>query len=302
MLRAIALIVPLLLATVVQGEESSSTAKELRAAIQKNAGGEVKLAYQFRVGEVFRTKVTHLATVDTKVKGVQQLVKTRTVSAKSWHIQNIDASGNITFVHSVDWVDLWNSVSDRPEIAMDSRKDKTAPAGYEHVLESVGKPLATITISPSGKVIARKDARPQFNPGISDLTVPLPDRLVKVGSKWHVDEEVRLQDEQKRVKLVQVRHQYTLDNVQTGVATISVATQTLTPIDDPKFEAQLVQRMQQGTIKFDIDAGRVLSREMNLDESVLGFSGADSSMQYVARYTEEQMSDEVARKPAASAQ
>ena len=136
-----------------------------------------------------------------------------------------------------------------------------------------------------------------FNPGIGDLTVPLPEKAIKVGAKWHLDEEVKLSDEQRRVKLVQVRHQYTLDKVESGVATISVATQSLTPVDDPKFEAQLVQRMQKGTIRFDVDAGRILARQMDLDETVLGFSGADSSMQYVARYSEEPVKAEVAGKP-----
>ena len=136
-----------------------------------------------------------------------------------------------------------------------------------------------------------------FNPGIGDLTVPLPEQAIKIGERWHVDEEVKLQDEQRRVKVVQVRHRYTLDKVETGVATISVATQSLTPIDDPKFEAQLIQRMQKGTIRFDVDVGRVLSRQMDLDETVIGFGGPDSNMHYVARYSEEPLEEEVASRP-----
>lgn len=296
MTRFCSLTLVLLLAVVAQAEDNASPSKELRDATQKYAGGEVTLAYKFKAGEVFRTKVTHLATVDTKVNGVQQVVKTRTISGKAWKIENVDAQGNTTFVHMVEWVDLWNSVSDRPEVAYDSRKDTSTPPGYEHVAQSIGQPLASITINPAGQVVNRKDARPQFNPGISDLTVPLPNKAVKVGDKWHVTEEVKLQDEQKRIKVVQVRHQYTLDDVQTGVATIRVTTQVLTPINDPKFEAQLVQRMQKGIIKFDIDAGRVISRQMDLDETVLGFSGPESSMQYVARFQEEQLAEDVAQR------
>jgi hypothetical protein len=274
----------------------SSSAFTLLADDTASSTEPVLLTYKFREGEVFRTKVTHLATVDTKVKGVQQVVKTRTTSGKSWHIKKVDAEGNITFLHQVDWVDLWNSITDRPEITLDTRKDETAPAGYEHVLESVKQPLAAITINRHGQVIARKDARPQFNPGIGDLTVPLPDKPVKPGDKWHVTEEVRVSDEQKRVKVVQVKHQYTLEKIETGVATIRVATGLITPIDDPKFEAQLVQRMQKGTIRFDAVEGRIHSRQMDLDETVLGFSGPESSMQYVARYSEEQVADDVAQK------
>lgn len=281
MRRVLIVMVPLLLATVSQAEE-------------------YKLVYKLNPGETIRNKVTHLATVDTNVKGVNQVVKTRSVSCKSWQIEQVDAKGNVTLTHAVEWVDLWNKVSDRPEIKYDSRTQEKAPPGYEHVSLSMGKPLATITINAAGRITSRKDMQPMFNPGIGDLTVPLPEQPIKVGGKWHVDEEVKLQDEERRVKEVKVRHQYTLDKVETGVATISVATQPLTPINDPKFEAQLIQRMQKGTIRFDIDAGRVLSRQMDLDETVIGFSGPDSNMHYTARYSEEPLGAEVAgnNKPA----
>jgi len=48
-----------------------------------------------------------------------------------------------------------------------------------------------------------------------------------------------------------------------------------------------MQQLTNGTVKFDIDAGRVLKKQMEWDESVVGFNGADSMMKYVARYTEE---------------
>lgn len=278
MRRLLIVIVSLLLASVAQAEE-------------------YKLVYKLKAGETIRNKITHLATVDTNVKGVNQVVKTRSVSCKTWQIEKVDAKGNVTLTHAVEWVDLWNKVSDRPEIKYDSRVDEKAPPGYEHVSLSIGQPLATITINAAGRITSRKDTQPTFNPGIGDLTVPLSEQAIKIGGKWHVDEEVKLQDAERRVKEVKVRHQYTLDKVETGVATIYVATQPLTPINDPKFEAQLIQRMQKGTIRFDIDAGRVLSRQMDLDETVIGFSGPDSNMHYVARYTEEPLAEEVATKP-----
>lgn len=51
--------------------------------------------------------------------------------------------------------------------------------------------------------------------------------------------------------------------------------------------SQPVQRMQKGTIQFDIDAGRLLHKQIELGESILGFSGAESHMNYLSRTTEE---------------
>ena len=89
------------------------------------------------------------------------------------------------------------------------------------------------------------------------------------------------------VKVVKARQKFTLTKVETGIATIAVNTEILTPVNDPQVQSQLVQRMQHGTIKFDLEAGRIHSKQMDLDETVIGFSGAESIMQYLARLTED---------------
>src|SRR5262245_60920176 len=47
-----------------------------------------RLAYRFTAGETVRTKVVHLATVETKIKGVAQTTKSRTVSTRAWRIRS----------------------------------------------------------------------------------------------------------------------------------------------------------------------------------------------------------------------
>jgi hypothetical protein len=88
-------------------------------------------------------------------------------------------------------------------------------------------------------------------------------------------------------KAIQTRQRYELEKVDFGVATIAVETQVLTPVDDPKIRVQLIQRLTKGHLRFDIAAGRIVSQRTDLDETVLGFSGADSSMHYVARFDEQ---------------
>jgi len=45
--------------------------------------------------------------------------------------------------------------------------------------------------------------------------------------------------------------------------------------------------LSNGTIKFDIDAGRMISKELGWDKVVVGFSGAGSVMDYSARLDEQ---------------
>ncbi|MCI0335048.1 MAG: DUF6263 family protein [Planctomycetes bacterium] len=245
------------------------------------------LAYKFAAGDEIRTKVVHLVTVETTIKGVNQTASTRSVSTKLWKIARIEPTGNIVFEHSVEDVNMWQNVTGRQEVRYNSTTDRAPPPGHEHIAASLGKVLSVITMDKCGRILARDDKQKQFNPGIGDLTIPFPAEPVKAGGTWSIPNEVRVSLDDGTVKKVATRQRYKLDKVEAGVATINVETQMLTPVNDPKVQSQLVQRLQKGTIKFDIDAGRLIHKQMDLDESVYGFSGPDSHMQYLARFTEE---------------
>ena len=306
MVRTLGLILFGVVVSVVNfasAEEPSALTDKLNTAVKKVANEqEYRLSYKLAVGDIIRSKVSQLVTVDTKIKGNEQTARSRSISNKHWKVEAIDAKGNIRFVHQIDDVDMWESVTGRQEVKYNSREDKKVPANYEIVADSIGKPLATITITPQGKIISREDAVKKINPGIGDLTIPFPETPLKVGAEWGVPEEISVRHEDRAIKKIQVRQLYRLTKVESDVATILVETQVLTPVNDPKLQSQLVQRLQRGTIKFDIAAGRLLSKVMELNETELGFNGADSSMNYLAKFSEEAIAaTEVAQKPAASA-
>ena len=258
-------------------------------AAGESSGGDktYRLQYTFSPGEVLNCKVTHLVTVETKIRGVTEVAKTRSVSTKTWRIEDVADNGEITFTYTVEDAKMWQQLTGRQEIRYDSTSDEEPPAEYRHVADTVGKPMATVTINPSGKIVRRENAQPQFNPGIGDLTVPLPAKAIRVGQQWTTEGEtvVRLPDQ--RVKRIKTRQVYKLTKVQTGIATISVQTQIITPVNDPVIQSQLIQRVKQGEVKFDIDAGRVRSQQMDIDETVVGFNGPNSIMKYLARLSEE---------------
>jgi len=83
-----------------------------------------------------------------------------------------------------------------------------------------------------------------------------------------------------------VRELYTLKKVKTGVATLSVRSQPLTPLNEESVRAQVVQQMSNGEIRFDVDNGYMLSKQLDWDETIVGFQGANSLMEYRARFSE----------------
>lgn len=87
--------------------------------------------------------------------------------------------------------------------------------------------------------------------------------------------------------MVRFRELYKLDKVSLGVATVSVRSEMITIITEPKEEAQVLQQLSNGTVRFDMQAGRMISKDLTWDKRVVDFAGPGSSMEYNSRLSEE---------------
>jgi hypothetical protein len=265
--------------------ETVSAKSEVKSETSEN-GNSYLLSYKLRANEKIVSEVTHLATTNTKINDVSQSSQSRTVSSKVWEVKSVDKSGNMTFTQSVASVDLSQQVADGSEIRYNSATDKEAPPAFRAVAETIGKPLATITITSWGEVTDRSEKATGGNLGMGDITIPMPKEAITIGQQWETDREIRVRRTDGSPKIVKVRELYTLEKVSAGVAVISIRSEPLTPLREPEIEAQAIQQMSNGEVRFDIDAGRLISKSLAWDKTVVGFSGAGSVMEYSARLDE----------------
>lgn len=244
------------------------------------------LRYKFTPGEVIRTEIVHRAAVQTTIDGTTQKAETQSKSIKTWRVNEVTPQA-VTFMHMVESIDMWQRAQGRKEVRYNSRTDNEAPPGYEEVAKAVGVPLTIVTMDDRGKIIKRQEKRAQPTSMSTQMTMPLPESPIGINGTWTSPLEVEVVLKDGATKKIQTRQKFTLEKVVDNVATIAVDSQILTPVSDPAIEAQLIQRLSSGTVRFDIEAGRVLSQQLDLDRHVIGFSGAASSMHYVTRFTEE---------------
>lgn len=262
-----------------------------------------KLEYKLKPGEQIVSKVYHEAETQTNISGSSEDSRSQTTSIKVWEVKSTAKDGNITFVYSIDSVDMQQSIGEGEEIKFNSKSDKEAPKIFQRVAETVQKPLATITINRFGEVVKRDNELKSPLMGIGDLAVPLPPEPVAVGAEWQVPRDLRVRLDDGTYKVIKVRELYKLEKVSNGIATIRMESQPLTPVSDPSIEAQLIQQLSKGSIKFDLDTGRLISKKLDWSENVVGFRGAESSMRYNATWSEELLpatARTAATKPAAS--
>jgi hypothetical protein len=268
-------------------------AAEPTADGQPETGSEKHLLrYRFRPGETVRSKVVQQTKIETTISGTTQTAEMTSISVKAWRVTDVADNGQVTFDTMIEAVDMRQQMSGRQEVRYNSKTDAKAPPGYETAAESVGKLLTTVTIDPAGKLL-RREKKNQH--GVDNLNaqvvVPLPEEPVAVGEPWSVPLEVPISLDAGETRTMTVKNRYQLEKVADGIATISVQT-VLPPVHEPRIRAQLIQRMAKGTIRFDMNAGRVISQQTNLDEQVIGFSGPGSNLQYLGRFSEELIGDD----------
>jgi len=283
-------VIAILLFTGPLFADDKSVAAKAAAAAEKLTAAEYDLRYKFTPGEILRHRVMQITDVNTRIRGTKQTARTQSESIKVWTVGEPDEAGNFTFTHSVESVKMSNKITGQAEVLYNSRTDKEPPPTFQGVKSSIGVPLATITVDEHGKIVRRENKHKQMG-GNGQLIIPLPGKLVKIGDRWYHPMTVVLRSPTGVNKKVKTRQMYRLEKVEDQIATISVKTQVLTPVNDPRLQVQLMQRLTAGSLKFDIAAGRVIHQGLDLDETVLEFSGPASSMKHRGRFTENLITD-----------
>lgn len=249
------------------------------------------LRYALKSGEKLRYEVTHVAKTKTRIQGEEEISNVHTTSQRHWDVKAAEDDG-VAFDHVIESVEMTQQQGEQDEIRWASDSDEPAPKMFSKVAEQIGQKLSTIKINPRGQEIDREDfGGTKASLGMGSLTLALPEEPMKVGATWTVPRQANARTPEGEVKKIKIRELYKLEKVRTGVATLSIRSEVLTPIDDESVKAQIVQQLSNGEIRFDVDNGRMLSKELNWDETVVGFQGPNSLMEYRAKMTEKLLLD-----------
>lgn len=249
-------------------------------------GAKYDLEYKLKTGTVLRYAIDHRAAVRSTIDDTTQEAQTKTESVKAWKVTDVLPSGEIEFMNVVEQVHMINHLPNRAPVEYDSKKDSTPPPGYEDTARAINVPLSVIHMTPRGEIKSRNVKLQQPNADKdAQVVIRLPDEPVAVGATWDEPLDVVVSVEGGGTKNIQTRRHYELKDVASGIATIEVTYQILSPID-AKIESQLVQKLMKGTVRFAIEEGRIESQLFEVDKRVLGFAGPTSSMHYVMRMEE----------------
>ena len=252
----------------------------------------VLLRYKLDAGTKLHYRVKHVAKTQTEINGKEEISNSTTISRRHWDVR--DRQGDqMTFDHVLDGVTMNQSIGDADPTQWTSDSDEDVPDAFAAIADKIGSVLSTITINDRGQEVTRQSEtkdQPKTDLGMGSLALPLPPEPIAIGESWSVPRQIRVREGEEQ-KIIKINERYTLDKLQTGIATIIVRSEPITPIRTQAVRAQVVQQMSNGEIRFDVDNGHVVDKRLDWDENVVSFRGPNSSMNYRAQLIETMVSD-----------
>ncbi|WP_437193117.1 hypothetical protein [Planctomicrobium sp. SH527] len=253
------------------------------------AADAIKLRYQFQVGQVVRYSVTMNDDYKIQVGATVDEPYSHQNSTKSYRVKSVNPDGSAVLELTIESAQL--------EIFQNGEKmafDSTKPAVGERqavflALDAlVGKPHLQVTINPVGAVsdykamVAHGQVPSDPTTAAFDVLFPLPENAMKVGESWKDDfiVNIALEEGSSLQKQVKMQRLNTLKSFKDGIAEIDVKTRSLTVLEGPTAEMQMLRRLPKGTVVIDTKQGLLVGKSFSQDNRVTNFDGGASLIQF----------------------
>lgn len=253
-----------------------------------------RLIYKFRVGQEVYYDSIHSTRISTRKDESIETTQNESKTLKHFRVMSINDKGEAVLDSYLDCVQMSYQFNNHPKVEFNSESTGPVPRGFSDIKLSVGRPLSRLTVDRSGRMIsilslAERDER-QSKAASTDKTrnflFELPEEAIEVGHEWVERIPAKVTVSKYLTNTVVLLRKFKLESVENNLATISVKTDLLTPLDDPKLLAQLIQRTPRGSFVFDIDQGLIASRTFITDKSEIGVVGPNSMMRATGQLTE----------------
>lgn len=263
-----------------------SKSERLQKVAQKLTATQYQLKYKFKPGEVIYWQTEQVDSGEVSLRKKKEVTRSRTLSTKKWRVAEVDGQGHFTVVQTIVDMDLWQQINDAPAISYNSRIDSKPHLKFENVADTVGIELVNFKFDSRGHLLFKKANYSDVDLGVGGIIVEFPAEAISLNAKWYQPNVLKVALPNGKIKQIKIRRVFQLQSVEHDIASIGIKTQLLTPIHDPEVEVQIMHQVTEGTLRFDIKLGRVVSREFHWNRKVQGFSTADSLKRYVGRFKE----------------
>ncbi|MDR1491503.1 MAG: hypothetical protein LBT05_02095 [Planctomycetaceae bacterium] len=263
---------------------------------EENTAEKYLFRYKFCVGDVLKWNVVSQINMLTTKSGEREFTETYSGSTKVWKVLEVDENGTAILEYSISDVDMKNKTSlGAEEKTYNSKTDDKPAPEFHDVAEAIGKPLAHFTINTRGELL-KKVRKFKYADSAEEnrITIPTPENPIALGESWDYPKEIMLPQKDGTVKKIAIRERYTLKSVKNQIATFDFKTIVLTPLtDDRESQMQILAKIKNGTIQFDMKNGCSIRQQLDVDRSVVNPPQMrQGSVTYKSRFIEKYLREE----------
>jgi hypothetical protein len=247
----------------------------------------------WKTGQVLIYKVEHDIQLTESVGTEKSGSKSHVSVTKRWQVADVDTAGIATL--QLTLLRLRNEIT-RPDgevLVFDSATPKTSD-GSDQFARYVGPVVAVLRVDSRGKVEQVKDSK--FGPASrfeSELpfVAVVPSTYLKQGASWERTYQITLEPPQGTgEKYAAVQH-YRCTGVADNLVTVELKTELKSQPEAAGDRVPLAQSQPTGEVVFDLQAGRLHSATLKVDQEVKGHQGEGSSYRFQSAYTEQYIGD-----------
>lgn len=242
-------------------------------------GEKYLLRYQFKNGEQLRYQTTQKMTQEAVGENQRKVDISTVMQKRRFLVSDVRKNGDASATMQFEKVHMELKSGDLDPIVFDSSMTlKEVPRLYQAAARKLRGVAPEFELSAGGIKLDNEGVELAPKKGRACFMVLLPQKEVRVGDTWKSTLEVEVRLTPKVNRTIRLLRTHRLSKVEDGIAHITVSTSVLSRVVSVQVKSQLLQATPQGMIQFDIANGRVVRRELNFDNSVLGAFGAGTML------------------------
>lgn len=242
--------------------------------------------FRWQKGQTLTYKIKHVTSVVEVIDKTTNASNSNLDLVNRWKVIDVDAKGVATLTLTLVSMRNEQKRANGDTLLFDSNDlEKSTPELREQMKKFIGQTVAALRMDGYGRVVevtqgsaATLETEPPF-------IVIFPAATAAAGQVWRRQFNVVLDPPYGTGEKFEAEQRYDCKKLDAGKATVAVTTHYKAMPESPRERLPLLQKDVQGEIVFDVQAGRLVSAQLNIDKTIENHQGKGSSYQFKSQYT-----------------
>jgi hypothetical protein len=244
--------------------------------------------FRWQKGQVLTYKAEHKTNVEEVAEGSKIVSWSKLTVVKRWLVVDVDDKGSATLHLSLAAMRNEQTRPNGEVLLFDSADpNKGTPELKEQMSKFIGQTLAVLRIDIQGRILEVKQGSASRYEAEPPFVVVFPAVPAKEGLSWLRPFNVTLDPPYGTGEKFPAVQKYQCTKIAGGKAMLVVANQFKSMPESVKDHVPLIQKLTEGQVTFDLQAGRLLDAQLNIDRTLMNHQGAGSTYRFQSWFTEQ---------------